>query len=98
MPMQRFVELFQAPGKKQKRKRSSRVRQFTPPEDLIEDSRRKEILLTFQTALESCKEGDSTPKGKLMPISCIKKPLKQLQLVRILCFRMPSTTPIEPLV
>lgn len=52
-----------------------------PPEDLIEDCRRKEILLSFKTAVESCNtKGNGNPSEKLLPISCAKKILKQLQL------------------
>lgn len=69
-----------APVKKRKRKLSSGIRTATPPEDLIEHSRRKEILMSFQTALELSKSGDKSASDKLLPISCIKKPLKKLQL------------------
>ena len=47
---------------------------------MIEESRRKEILLYFKSAVESYGEGGQTPSSKLLPISYIKKPLRQLQL------------------
>ncbi len=74
-----FFGNIQAPGKK--RKRSSTARIVAPPEDLIENSRRKEILTTFRNALESAKNGKKGKPDDYLPISSIKKPLKQLQLV-----------------
>lgn len=47
---------------------------------MIEKCRRKEILLSFKSAVKSVDNGDTTPIRKLLPISNIKKPLKQLQL------------------
>ena len=78
---QYFVEPFQNPGKKRKRRHSSSARVLRPPEDLIEDCRRKEILISFQTAIKLIKNGDRTHTGDLLPISYIKNPLRQLQLV-----------------
>jgi len=46
---------------------------------LIEETRRKEILLSFKSAINSCSGGGAT-NGDLLPISSIKKPLRQLQL------------------
>ncbi len=91
-----FCRTFQAPGKKRKRRHSSSARRVAPPEDLIEEFRRKEILVTFQAALESYNEGGTTPKGKLLPIDCMKKLLKKLRLVRSICFWMLPRISIEP--
>ncbi|VEU42990.1 unnamed protein product [Pseudo-nitzschia multistriata] len=69
------------PKKKRKRTRSSSPnRVVLPPEDLIDESRRKEILLCFKTALESYNNENDETSNEFLPNSFLKKPLKKLKL------------------
>jgi len=71
-----------SPGTKRKRRNSSSDINAVPPEDLIDECRRNEILRSFQNALEVFREEDETTMTeKLLPISYTKKPLKELKLV-----------------
>ena len=73
----------QPPKRRNKRRRrdtsSSRKVEPIPPEDVIDEFRRKEILLAYKKSIVSCnKKRNET--NKELPISYAKTPLKQLQL------------------
>uniref|UniRef100_A0A6U9XVC2 EF-hand domain-containing protein n=1 Tax=Pseudo-nitzschia australis TaxID=44445 RepID=A0A6U9XVC2_9STRA len=80
-----FKCLSQPPKNKRKRLQSSTASIVAaPPEDLIEESRRQEILLSFKTAMQSYNGKGyeaNTASSKLLPISCAKKVLKKIRLV-----------------
>jgi len=72
----------QPPKRKNKRRRrdtSSFKSKTKPPEDLIDECRRHEILFVYKKSVVSCNK-KRNEDNKTLPIAYAKKPLKQLEL------------------
>ncbi|KAG7340558.1 hypothetical protein IV203_024101 [Nitzschia inconspicua] len=61
-------------------RRNTCSNEMAPPEDLIHDSRRQEILQVFQEALQRSRSGAEEYVDTELPLSDARKALKKLQL------------------
>lgn len=68
--------------KQKKRRRQTSSLQIIPPEDVIDECRRQEILLVHKKSLSLWRHQNSESSPSL-PISHVKKALKQLQITGI---------------